>query len=248
MSKKLAKKIFIRGKIKTLTGLHIGGNNSSVDIGGIDAYVIRDSFSNKPYIPGSSLKGKMRSLIEQVMGNYAAVRMGVVQNGPSENTNDNVVKLFGTAKNDNNVPSKIIVRDCQLLSKYDHISELAQYTEIKTEVVIDRITAAAMPRTLERVPAGVEFEMEIVLNIWEGDNELSEDEAMRLVFMAMLLLESDYLGGKGSRGSGQVKIGIATITERNAAFYKDVSNIQQSSFTISEHQANIPNSLRIWTH
>jgi CRISPR-associated protein Csm3 len=190
----------------------------------------------------------MRSLIEQVVGNYAAVRMGVVQNGPSENTNDNVVKLFGTAKNDNNVPSKIIVRDCQLLSKYDHISELAQYTEIKTEVVIDRITAAAMPRTLERVPAGVEFDMEIVLNIWEGANELSENEAMRLIFMAMLLLESDYLGGKGSRGSGQVKIGIATITERDATFYNDIANIQQSSFTISAYQANIPNSLRIWTH
>lgn len=246
MSKKLAKKIFITGKIKTLTGLHIGGNNNSVDIGGIDAYVIRDAMTGKPYIPGSSLKGKMRSLLEQVFGNYAQVNMGAVKNGASDDERQDTVKLFGTAKgNDNNIPSKIIVRDCSLLSDYSDITELAQYTEVKTEVVIDRITAAAMPRSLERVPAGAEFNLDIVLNIWEGgENELSEEETLRLVFMAMLLLESDYLGGKGSRGCGQIKIGIEKIQQRSAAFYNDMNKIKEGSYEQTKHV--IPTNLELW--
>lgn len=75
------------------------------------------------------------------------------------------------------------------------------YTESKTEVNINRITAEPNPRTFERVPAGAKFNLEMVLNIFDGDNE---DELRNTIKDAIRLLEDDYLGGNGSRGYGQV--------------------------------------------
>ncbi|MCC7223640.1 MAG: type III-A CRISPR-associated RAMP protein Csm3 [Chitinophagales bacterium] len=244
-NKKLSKKIFITGKIRTLTGLHIGGTNNSVDIGNVDAYVIRDAYSGKPYIPGSSLRGKLRSLLEQVLGIYNSnANMGKVKNGPSIDGKTITVKLFGAIKSESeggNIPSKILVRDCPLLSEYRDNPNLPQYTEIKTEVVIDRLTSEAMPRSLERVPAGVEFDLQIVLNVWEEDKE---DDMLQHLFMAMLLLQDDYLGGKGSRGCGQIEIGIGNIEARDAAFYRNVGNIDNDAKQQTNHI--IPEKLRLW--
>ncbi len=260
-NKKLSKKIFITGKIRTLTGLHIGATNDSVDIGSVDAYVIRDAYSGKPYIPGSSLRGKLRSLLEQVLGIYnPKANMGAVKNGPSTDGETIAVKLFGaikggkevesTAKSSvtdksnsegKNIPSKILVRDCPLLSEYRDNPNLPQYTEIKTEVVIDRLTSAAMPRSLERVPAGVEFDLQIVLNVWEDDKE---DDMLQHLFMAMLLLQDDYLGGKGSRGCGQIQIGIGSIEARDTEFYRNVGNIDNDAKQQTNHI--IPEKLRLW--
>ena len=200
---KLEKKIIIKGKIKLLTGLHIGGTNSSMDIGGIDSAVVRNPISQQPYIPGSSLKGKMRSLIEVADGTIGEKKMGQVQYTVTEETGAKAAKLFGTAKGDEKQrPSKLIVRDAVLSEDEanDFESDLP-YTEAKTEVTIDRITAKAMPRTLERVPAGAVFDLNMVVNIF---NEDSEDELVETLFRGMKLLENDYLGGSGSRGYGQV--------------------------------------------
>ncbi|RMG34532.1 MAG: type III-A CRISPR-associated RAMP protein Csm3, partial [Methanobacteriota archaeon] len=96
------------------------------------------------------------------------------------------------------------------------------FTEIKTEVVIDRITSRAMPRQMERVPAGARFDFEMVLNVYDEDNE---EELVDDLFSAMKLLQNDYLGAAGSRGSGQVRFLTDTIRvlKRDASYYRNES-------------------------
>lgn len=250
--KTLKKKIFITGKIKTLTGLHIGGHNTHLDIGGVDAFVIRNPKNDQPYLPGSSLKGKMRSLLEQSYGTFGDANMKEVKHGPIDDPNHPVTKVFGSVKgrnadNKRNIPAKIIVRDGAILSHdYDENTDLP-YTEVKTEIIVDRITAAASPRQIERVPADVEFALNIVLNVWTGTEEfpeLPETEMVQMVFNAMRLVEGDYLGGKGSRGSGQIKIGIQEIKERSRAFYLKTEKDEETGYEDSVHTA--PEDLKIW--
>lgn len=200
---KLIKKIKIEVPITVITGLHIGGNSESVEIGGIDNSVIKlASKNNQPYIPGSSLKGKMRCLLEQVAG---ASKIG---------NDEKVNNLFGITEDKEtkrkNRPSKLIVRDAMLSE--DSKKELLAcdsldmpFTENKWENVIDRINGKAEhPRQTERVPAGAVFNAEFILNIWDGDDEA---EMMELFEKGIHLLENDYLGGSGSRGYGQIKFG-----------------------------------------
>ena len=202
--KQLVKKIRIETTIELLTGLHIGGSKENVEIGGIDNPVIK--LANKdgqPYIPGSSIKGKMRCLLEQAAG------------APEVGMNPKVNNLFGIATNGRNGeqdsrPSKVIVRDAMLTE--DSAKALREcesldmpYTENKFENVIDRVKGVAEhPRQSERVPAGAKFNLEIVVNIWDDDNE---QELMDLLKKGMNMLENDYLGGSGSRGYGQIKFG-----------------------------------------
>ena len=224
MTYKIKEKQILKGSITLLTGLHIGGTNSSLSIGGVDNSVVRHPVNNQPYIPGSSLKGKLRSLLELAMGQIGNTSMGKVKNGPSDNSSDISVKLFGNANGKlSQIPSRVLVRDAYL--DEGSIDELDQtealFAEIKTEVVIDRITSAAMPRQLERVPAGARFNFEMVLNIHEGDeiSSVHEHELLSNLFAAMALLQDDYLGGHGSRGSGQIKIQLQSITKRSVNFY-----------------------------
>lgn len=220
MANKLLKKIEISGSIKLKTGLHIGGTNSSMSIGGIDTAVIRNPLTNQPFIPGSSLKGKMRSLLEVSLGEIGG-RQGNINNGPSNN--GRVADLFGNAiGGENQKPSRIIVRDSNLLNAEELLKHTEiPYTEGKTEVVIDRITSAANPRQIERVPAGAEFELNIVLNIWEQDN--NEVELIKNLFKSLQLVHDDYLGGSGSRGYGQVAFEITKMDEKviNTYYGKD---------------------------
>lgn len=202
--KKLVKKIKIDTTIELLTGLHIGGSKENVEIGGIDNSVIKlASKDGQPYIPGSSLKGKMRCLLEQAAGSSEVGLDPKVNN------------LFGIATNgrngdQNSRPSKVIVRDAMLtpesadeLRKCDNLD--MPYTENKFENVIDRVRGVAEhPRQSERVPAGAKFNVQLVLNVWDDDNE---EELMALLKKGMNMLESDYLGGSGSRGYGQIKFG-----------------------------------------
>jgi CRISPR-associated protein Csm3 len=219
MSDKLSKmthKIVVEGKITLLTGLHIGGNNMGMEIGGVNATVLRNPVSGQPYIPGSSLKGKIRSLLEQKAGYFA--KLGSIEYGPDDNAEHNMVRMFGMVKGADNIVSKIIFRDCKM-HKADELAQKVKtfdlpFTEVKTEVVIDRIKSSALPRSLERVPAGIEFNMSVVLNIWENTKtDVSEENMLKILFDGFTLLEKDYLGGKGSRGSGQVKIGIQKISK-----------------------------------
>lgn len=220
MTTKLIKKIEISGVLTLKTGLHIGGTNSSMSIGGIDKGVIRNPLTNQPYIPGSSLKGKLRALFQISIGQFKELPrpMGGVVNVSTDNGLD--ADLFGnaTGKPETQKPSRVIVRDSNLrnpdiLLKNTEIP----YTEGKTEVVIDRITSAANPRQIERVPAGAEFEINMVLNIWEGEDEKILKEHLKT---AIRLLHDDYLGGQGSRGYGQVELNIEKVIEKNMDFYR----------------------------
>lgn len=229
---KLLKKIEITGILQLETGLHIGGTNSSMSIGGIDKAVIRNPLNNQPYIPGSSLKGKMRSLLEISTGNIGGRSGGVVHNGPSSKIGENdkplSADLFGNAINEGQKPSRLIVRDLALINHRELLEKTEiPYTEGKTEVVIDRITSAAMPRQNERVPAGAQFQLNLVVNIWENDP--SEDKLMDLLFASLQLLSDDYLGGHGSRGYGQVSIDIQQIVEKISADYYNGSGTEGRS-------------------
>jgi CRISPR-associated protein Csm3 len=244
MIKTLIKKIFISGEIKALTGLHIGGSNTAIEIGGVDTSVIRNPFNDEPYIPGSSLKGKIRSLLEQTAGSFGR-GAGQVKNGPIDDINHKIAKVFGTAKgNDSNIPSKIIVRDAELIDEDNFLKNNNKtdlpFTEVKTEIMVDRITAVASPRQIERVPAGAKFKLDIVVNIW--NNDISEADAIELIFNGMRLLQDDYLGGKGSRGSGQVKLGIKSIEERSNDFYLGNENYDGKLRGNSQHE--IPQDLQ----
>ena len=207
--KQLIKKIRINTTLTVLTGLHIGGSSDNVEIGGLDNPVIKIATrENQPYIPGSSLKGKMRCLLEQVNG---AAEVG---------DNETVNNLFGFAKK--NMPSKLIVRDAYLtqesveaLKKCSDTLDMP-FTENKYENTIDRVKGVAQhPRQQERVPAGAEFDIEMIINVWDEDTQ--KDALLQMVKDAIRLIENDYLGGSGSRGYGQVKFGELVITELSAA-------------------------------
>ena len=212
---KLEKKIVYTGIITLKTGLHIGGTNASLNIGGPDNFVVRNPIDNIPYIPGSSLKGKMRALVEILNGETNGGK-------PTNRVDTKAGALFGVSADAGGHPSRLIVRDSVMITELDTEDELKlykltredipdfshtdlPYTESKTEVAIDRITAKANPRTFERVPAGAQFKLNMVLNIFEGEDEASLKETIK---QAISLLEDDYLGGHGSRGYGQVSIKI----------------------------------------
>ncbi len=196
---KLEKKIIYTGTIELKTGLHIGGTNAALNIGGPDKFVVRNPINNIPYIPGSSLKGKMRSLVEIANGETNGGK-------PTNNPNTKAGALFGVSgDSDNSRPSRLIVRDAELDISDEKMFANTDlpYTESKTEVAIDRVTSKANPRTFERVPAGAKFKLNMVLNIFEGEDESALKETLN---QAIKLLEDDYLGGHGSRGYGQVKV------------------------------------------
>lgn len=208
---KLLGKLFLEGVIRTETGLHIGGATTGIEIGGVDIVVIRDILTKLPYIPGSSLKGKMRSLLEKLLQkdqNKQIKDINIHECKSADKYKDcEVCKIFGIASDMDFVtmPTRIVVRDAMLTE--DSRKELEKtetdlpFTEVKWEAVIDRVTSKAMPRQIERVPAGVEFEFSLGYNIFE-----EEDKSLfKFVLQALELVEQDYLGGQGTRGYGQVK-------------------------------------------
>ncbi|MBR5972695.1 MAG: type III-A CRISPR-associated RAMP protein Csm3 [Paludibacteraceae bacterium] len=211
---KLIKKIKINTTIELLSGLHVGGSKENVQIGGIDNPVIRTGEDNQPYIPGSSLKGKMRCLLEQI---YGIPEVGGGRNVEFVNKTDeckSIINLFGFA--DDKKPSKLIVRDAMLTP--DSAERLRNcenldmpYTEGKWENFIDRVKGTAEhPRQTERIPAGVSFDVEFVINVWNDDNA---DDLLKLLKKGINALENDYLGGSGSRGYGQIQFGELRMTE-----------------------------------
>ncbi len=235
----MAQKLWVKGRVflyyelRALTGLHIGGSAGGIAIGGLDNPVIRDPLTNRPYVPGSSLKGKMRSLLEKHYGkepNWRIARtfIHVCERG-EEYRKCEVCQVFGVpAELDyGNTPTRLLVRDLFLsdasAKQLEDLSLDRPYTEIKTEVSIERITAQANPRPVERVPAGAVFGPgEFVYTVYEGDglaDPKTDVERLAVVFEAMNLLEHDYLGGMGSRGSGKVKFENIRITLRAAPEY-----------------------------
>lgn len=223
-------RVFIHAHIKTLTGLAIGGSNAGLEIGGIDKVVIRNPLTNQPYIPGSSLRGKMRSQTEKVKGLKQNKDIGQVKIHSCQSDGDYstcpVCVIFGVPADDkvkSAKPARLLVRDV-LLSE-DSVKEFEQikvksFSEIKTEVAIDRVTSAATPRSLERVPAGAEFgPAELVFGIYEK----ADYARLKTVVDAMQLVEDDYLGGAGSRGSGKVQfIDIKVVARQREDYSQEI--------------------------
>lgn len=197
----LVKKIKITTTIELITGLHIGGSKESVEIGGIDLPVIKlATKDNQPYIPGSSIKGKMRCLLEQANG--------IVKHGDSGKDDGAIRNLFGFAGKEDAQPSRLIVRDAMLTSESKKLLEESDnldmpFTENKFENTIDRVKGTAgSPRQIERVPAGAEFSTKFVINVW-GDSK--EEQALLKTFKdGIAMITNDYIGGSGSRGYGQI--------------------------------------------
>jgi CRISPR-associated protein Csm3 len=228
----LSKKIFINGKIITKTGMHIGGSSLGLQIGGADKVVVRNPVTNLPYIPGSSLKGKMRSLLEKSLGLIEPKQVNGEWSGKlCTDRKEDVVQLFGCPADEaatgdlkDLAPTRLTVRDAPLLNEETLAAaeNTDMYcTEVKTEVSIDRLTSAANPRNFERVPAGAEFGLSLVLDIYTLDEENGRsDTFVDLLRQGLTLVEDDYLGGQGTRGYGQVKFVIESVTERTAENYR----------------------------
>lgn len=211
----------ISGQIELLTGLHIGAGNEEVHIGGIDNAVIKHPHTGQPYIPGSSLKGKMRSLLE-----WRAGIVGITEGRPvaiddleklSEQQKpqaETIIKLFGMAgdtKNEKKAAeigaTRLAFWDCALNEeKWKEVtSENSLYTEGKWENTINRITGTAdNPRQTERVPAGVFFNFKLNIKVLTDKNGQNED-FLNTVLAGLKLLEFDSIGGSGSRGYGKIK-------------------------------------------
>lgn len=201
---KLLKKIKKTGTLTLLSGLHIGAAKESADIGGVDSPIIRLKKDKIPYIPGSSLKGKIRCLLEQTEGAFDV--------GESEKIN----KVFGITekKKDGKIiirpeVSRLIFRDGSMtkdsIEEFKKIDTDMPLTEVKYENTIDRIKGATKKgglRQIERVPTGAMFNIEIIVNVYDKDDETT---LLNILNEGIKLLENDYLGGSGTRGYGHIK-------------------------------------------
>jgi CRISPR-associated protein Csm3 len=235
---KLIGKLILEGELHCETGLHIGAGKGSLEIGGSDNPVVKDALGH-PYIPGSSLRGKIRSLLEQFSGAavpselvYLSRRKGQeVRIHQSDRPDDDICLLFGRnagrmervtgepVDSHHATPARLAVFDAPLdmesitVSMRENLDD--ELTEVKSENAIDRITSQANPRTLERVPAGARFRVRFIMDV------LCDEDAplFAQVVQGLRLLEDDALGGGGSRGSGRVRLANLKLTWRNRAYY-----------------------------
>lgn len=226
MSYKFLANLIIKGKIRCETGLHIGGMVEGYEIGGMDNPVIKDPITGYPYIPGSSLRGKMRSLLEWAKGlvnNDGDVHVCNNQGCP-------VCRSFGVPAEEGRAigPTRLIVRDAWPTEETKKNLDTLQRekglpkVEWKSENVINRITSEATPRQIERVPKGSEFDFELVYGIYDVSDKGEKDiEHLKYVFEAIELLEDSTLGGYGSRGSGKISIKIEEMRLKKLEDYEN---------------------------
>jgi CRISPR-associated protein Csm3 len=231
-------KLIVEGEIQCQTGLHIGAGKGSLEIGGADNPVVKDAFGI-PYIPGSSLRGRLRSLLEQALGLavpseliYLSKRKGQeVRIHQSDRPDDEICILFGrnpgrvervtgeAVESPRATPARLMIYDAPLVVESitpqmrENLDD--ELTEVKSENAVDRITSQANPRTLERVPSGARFRFRMVLDVLcEEDKPL----LARLV-EGLGLFEDDSLGGGGSRGSGRVLFSGLKLACRGKEYY-----------------------------
>lgn len=241
----LVANVIIRGKLECVTGTHIGGSAEKLEIGGLDSPVVRDPISGKPYIPGSSIKGKLRHLLEYITGGLNEPYQG--EPGNVSMARD-IVRLFGIgaevkelshdkesyneamekAKEQNKKEylervkklknigiTRLIVRDAMPDAETvklweDELGE-ENYTELKAENFVDRLTSAANPRFIERVVAGSKFEIEFVYSVYRSFDQSDEaaiaeaGEDLGNLKLALRLLENNFIGKSGTRGYGKVR-------------------------------------------
>jgi CRISPR-associated protein Csm3 len=229
---KLSGKIIISGEIIVQTGLAIGGNKAGIEIGALDNPVIK-THQGIPFIPGSSLKGKLRSLLARAAGSDSVERDIEISNSSNDKLEKekiqpiykHIAPLFGygageskrqggadqtkqTAENRNNRKGEALlkVRDA-FLKKGEE--ENKKFTEEKMENSIHRVTGVANPRPIERVLPGTVFSLDMYLDVYDKEEALQQ---LQLLDLAFQLLTDDYLGGGGSRGNGKVKLKNFKIT------------------------------------
>jgi len=261
-------KYVIKGRIVCETGMHIGGTTDGIEIGGVDLLVIRDSLTERPYVPGSSLKGKLRHLLEWELnkvfeeGDTGKFPAHTCENAPEvkklkkearnlpgdetqnrrEEMDDKIRELtnscpicliFGASAATAAVtPTRLTVRDSlptghedpehppkdSTLWKWKKWLDEKTYTELKIENTIDRVTSEANPRTMEQVPAGSEFEFEMIFDVYRDDDR----KLLKDLFTSMELLENSSLGGGGTRGHGKIRFEFARspLEYRSVDYYK----------------------------
>ncbi|SNR65836.1 type III-A CRISPR-associated RAMP protein Csm3 [Desulfurobacterium atlanticum] len=205
---RLKKIIKLEGTMKVITGLHIGAGNDEIKIGGIDTPVVRDPVTNEPYIPGSSIKGKMRFLLEWYLGKVDTEKGDVFKdvNDSSEEAKA-ILKIFGLS-GDSKVsigPTRASFYDIFLTDESKALLKEkvgSLMTEDKTEVRINRIKGTGEhPRHTERIPAGAEFAFKLVYKVFDDEDE----KLFTYILKGLKLIEFDGLGGSVSRGYGKVK-------------------------------------------
>ncbi|WP_041081282.1 type III-A CRISPR-associated RAMP protein Csm3 [Thermotoga profunda] len=246
-------KYIITGKIVLKTGTRIGGTDTGISIGGIDNPIIRNPLTGEPYIPGSSLKGKMRSLLERLkkmrLDTFGSGK-NAVRRHECNDINCEICRLFGSSPKTEgekvNIPARIIVRDAHLTEESKEALESMEtdvpYAEWKMENGLDRVTCHASPRTNERVPAGAEFSFEIVYTAEEKSNVETD---LRNIFTALELIEDDYIGSSGSRGYGKVEFKINQMIFKSEKYYtgeeEKVLSFDVEGKTPSELKQKLPN-------
>lgn len=219
----------LKGTITLKSGLHIGSGNMEMHIGGTDSPVIKHPHTLEPYIPGSSLKGKVRSLLEMESGLMIKTGGDVLSpkilkdndlTPEQKEACEAILKIFGssgaeTGEDYNLGPTRVSFADCYLNEEWKKNARVNrwQLTEVKSENKIDRIRGTAEhPRFIERVPEGTEFDFRLTFKVLdEGDEELFDKWLLR----GLKLLELDALGGSGSRGYGRIKFEDLTCDGEN---------------------------------
>ena len=204
----------LHGQLELLSGLRIGASEGEIRIGGVDNQVIRHPHTGEPYIPGSSLKGKVRSLLEWLSGAVKSEPLGFRDISDRHPLVRPILQLFGVGGGDQLTeeqaaelgPTRLAFWDAPL--RADWVSRVKNennlLTEIKTENRIDRIRGVAEhPRQTERVPSGAGFDFTLSIKVLNTDGDGAD--LRTVLFKGLRLLELDSLGGSGSRGYGKVK-------------------------------------------
>lgn len=217
--KTISDKIIIKAELKLLTGMHIGKSNDFAPIGAVDSVIITDPLTKQPIIPGSTLKGKLRTMLAKLETEGPVLK--------NHNQDNEIIKrLFGASKPEI-VESRLQFYDIFLNNAEELKNKETDllYTEIKFENTINRTTAVANPRQLERVPAGAKFAFKLVYNC-EDEEDLQED--IENLAKALKMIQLDYIGGSGTRGYGKItfadfKVECAELTDKKI----DISNVTE---------------------
>ncbi len=239
--------IIIKGKIELLNGMHVGGSKDKLEIGGVDSPVIRNPQNRLPYIPGSSIKGKMRSILE-----YS---LGVIGEEGRVSSDERIIRIFGASADEEKPigPTRLIVRDAipdkTTINMWKNIDSELLYTEYKPENTINRITAAANPRFIERVVEGSKFNFEMVFGIYQMSENDKEDEInkdLANLLQALRLLEHSFVGGSGSRGYGKIKFHVKEpIVVKSDDYKNNTDNYKKATAEIEENfKGELPNDLK----
>lgn len=211
---RLVRIIRLTGRIQVVTGLRIGGSQETMEISGLDNPILRNPWNAEPYIPGSSLKGRMRSLAEWYFGELPPGGE-LTRVNPTQSPKTTAVFGMSAAKRSEDEsayrrgPTRLIVRDAHMSNASRKDKERGRIlTEVKSENSINRYTSVANPRPIERIVPGVEFDMEILYRVFSinGDEGIEDlDRFDSVVLTSLALVEADALGGGSSRGNGKIR-------------------------------------------